>query len=97
MDQSVSIHHWRYEDGWQHIPAFLLKDKNGPVKEFHEGIVGWHCWAYCNDHHEFVRWMEEHCPTADCTPRFNSGDPMITVHITDKDEAAYFMLNFQVK
>ena len=96
MKQSITVHHWRHEDGWQIIPAFLRKDPNGPDKEFHKGIVGWHCWVYCDDHHEFINWMETHCPTADCTARFNSGNPMVTVHIKSKDEAAYFMLNFNV-
>jgi hypothetical protein len=96
MEQAVTIHHWRHEDGWHNIPAFLLKDPKAPNREFHEGIVGWHCWVYCKDHYEFVQWMKEHCPTAECTARFNSGDPMVTVHITDKDEAAYFVLNFDI-
>lgn len=91
----ATVHHWRYEDGWRFVPAFLRKDKD-VEKEFEEYVVGWHCWVYPNDNHEFLTWMEENCPTADCTPRFNSGDPMITVHIKDKEEAAYFMLNFQV-
>ena len=96
MDQKISVHHWRYDDGWHDIPYVLLKDKNSPGREFREEIVGWHCWVYCNDHMEFVDWMALHCATADCTARFNSGDPMVTVTITDKDEAAYFMLNFDV-
>ena len=95
MDQKITVHHWRQEDGWRTVPAFLRKDKN-VEREFEPAMVGWFCWVYCNDHHEFLEWMEKHCPTADCTPRFNSGDPMITVHITSKDEAAYFMLNFDV-
>jgi hypothetical protein len=96
MEQRVSVHHWRYEDGWHDIPWVLLKDKSKPGREFMPELVGWHCWVYCNDHHEFLQWMETHCPGANCTPRFNSGDPMITVSITNKDEAAFFMLNFDV-
>lgn len=92
---NTTIHHWRYEDGWRTVPAFLRKDKD-VEKEFEEYIVGWHCWVYCNDHHAFLEWMKEHCPGADCTPRFNSGDPMITVHIKDRNEAAYFMLHYDV-
>jgi hypothetical protein len=92
----TSIHHWRHEDGWHTIPAFLRKDPNGPEREFLNEIVGWHCWVYCDDHHAFLDWMAQHCPTADCTPRFNSGNPMITVHIKDRDEAAYFMLCYDV-
>jgi hypothetical protein len=95
MEQHVSVHHWRYEDGWHNVPAVLRK-KGDVAREFIKEIVGWHCWVYCNNHYEFIEWMMEHCPQADCTPRFNSGDPMITVHIKDKDEAAYFMLNFNV-
>jgi hypothetical protein len=96
MEQNISVHHWRYDDGWHDIPSILLKDKNQPGREFREEIVGWHCWVYCNNHNEFIDWMEEHCPGADCTARFNSGNPMVTVNITNKDEAAYFMLNFNV-
>ena len=95
MDQKVVVHHWRYEDGWFDVPSVLRKPDE-PAREFREEVVGWHCWAYCDDHHEFISWMEEHCPNSDCTPRFNSGDPMVTVNITDKDEAAYFVLNFNV-
>jgi hypothetical protein len=95
MDQRVVIHHWRYEDGWHTVPSVLRK-AGEDEREFREEIVGWHCWAYCDDHHAFIAWMEEHCPGADCTPRFNSGDPMVTVSISNKDEAAYFMLNFDV-
>lgn len=91
----TTVHHWRYEDGWRTVPAFLRKDKN-VEKEFEEYIVGWHCWVYCDDHGAFCDWMKEHCPGADCTPRFNSGNPMITVHIKDRDEAAYFMLCYDV-
>lgn len=95
MNQTISVHHWRFEDGWHLKPAILLRPGESE-SEFREEVVGWHCWIYCNDHHEFLNWMTEHCPGADCTPRFNSGDPMVTVHITNKDEAAYFMLNFNV-
>ena len=95
ISMKTTIHHWRFEDGWHTIPAFLVK-KGQPETEFNENIVGWHCWVYCDDHHAFLDWMAEHCPTSDCTPRFNSGDPMITVHIKDRDEAAYFMLCYDV-
>ena len=95
MKQHISVHHWRYDDGWHTIPQILLKPGEDP-REFREELVGWHCWVYCKYHDEFLEWMAEHCPTADCTQRFNSGNPMITVNITNKDEAAYFMLNFDV-
>jgi hypothetical protein len=97
MNQEVYVNHWRYDDGWHNIPSILRKDQSGPDQEFIEHIIGWHCWVYCYDHHEFLQWMMEHCPTADCGSRFNSGNPMITIHIKNKEEAAYFMLNFQVQ
>lgn len=95
MEQHVTIHHWRYEDGWHNVPAILRKEGD-VAREFLGEIVGWHCWVYCFDHGEFIEWMMEHCPSAHCGSRFNSGNPMITVHIKDKNEAAYFMLNFDV-
>lgn len=96
MDQQIIVHHWRHDDGWQHIPEILRKP-GSPGYEFNGNVVGWHCWVYCDDHHEFLHWMETNCPTADCTPRFNSGNPMVTVFITNKNEAAYFKLNFNVE
>jgi hypothetical protein len=97
MKQEVSVHHWRYDDGWHDIPRLLLKDKTKPAREFNKDLVGWSCWVFCQNHREFLDWMSEHCYTAECVPRFNSGNPMITVRIKDKDEAAYFMLNFDIK
>ena len=91
----TTIHHWRFEDGWSTVPAILRKSGQ-PEREFRKEIVGWHCWAYCDDHRAFIDWMNEHCPGADCTPRFNSGDPMLAVHIKDRAEAAYFMLCYDV-
>lgn len=91
----VSIHHWRYEDGWHNIPYVLLKDKSQPAREFRQEVIGWHCWVYGN-RGDFMDWMKENCPNAECTVRFNSGNPIVTVHIKNKDEAAYFMLNFNV-
>jgi hypothetical protein len=93
MKKNTLVHHWRYEDGWQHIPAFLSKDGK-ETREFREEIVGWHCWVYPNDDHEFEAWMHKHCPTTDCTHRFNSGDPMYTVHIKDQHEMLVFKLMF---
>jgi len=88
MDQRVTIHHWRHEDGkTQPNPESKLPLDPPPR--------GWYCWVYCDDHRAFLDWMEKHCPKADCTPRFNSGNPMVTVHIKDQDEAAYFLLNFE--
>lgn len=97
-----SIHHWRYEDGWQDIPAFLVKDGQ-PKREFHPEIIGWHCWVYPysdnnlgKEFDEFEQWLAENCPSADYTRRFNSGNPMITVHIKTAEDAAIFRLTWPV-
>jgi len=96
MTDKVKINHWRYEDGWFETLQVLRKPGD-PEREFREDVAGWHCWAYCNDQSNFIDWMEANCPASDCTLRFNSGDPMITVHITDPNEAMIFALRFGVK
>jgi len=78
----VHIRYWQYDDGYSQITVF---DKTR---------VGWFCWVYTDDDAEFVIWMATNCPSADCSSRFNSGDPIFTVLIRDKDEAAYFRLTF---
>jgi len=87
------VHHWRYEDGWRDIPSILLKAGENP-REFDERIIGWHCWVYPREDSEFEQWMRLNCPTADCTNRFNSGNPMYTVHIKDQHEMLVFSLMF---
>ena len=93
---NTRINHWRYDDGW-HPTIQALRAPGDPDQEFAQEIVGWHCWVYVFDHSAFIRWMETTCPTADCIHRFNSGDPMITVHITDATEAMIFALKFNIK
>lgn len=90
----IKVRGWRYEDGMITMPPLLRLTKDVD-REFRPEIVGWHCWVYTNGNDEFLAWMEQHCSTAECVLRFNSGDPMITVHIMDQEEAAYFKLNFQ--
>jgi hypothetical protein len=81
-------------DGWRDIPHVLRKS-GGPEKEFNEELVGWHCWAYCDDHHGFEEWMKNNMTGAyDCTWRFNSGDPMHTVLITKPEDATLFKLTW---
>jgi hypothetical protein len=50
--------------------------------------------VYPEDDHEFEIWMARHCPTADYTHRFNSGNPMWTVTILDDKEATLFTLKY---
>lgn len=77
------VHHWRFHDGVTPI---------NPGNRFCELIPkrGWYCWAYPENNEMFEQWMGENCPTADVVWRFNSGDPMFTVFISDKDESVLF-------
>jgi hypothetical protein len=52
----VSVHHWRYEDGWIRIPT--PKSICSYKDEFRAEIVGWHCWAFTDNDHEFIDWMK---------------------------------------
>ena len=85
--QNTVIHHWRFEDG-KTVPnqgsSFPLAPPNR----------GWYCWAYPENDREFEQWMNINCPTADYTHRFNSGDPMYTVYITEPLEAVVFTLKY---
>jgi hypothetical protein len=85
------VHHWRFETG---EPDFVGTSVIYPTG-YREGAPrGWYCWVYPADNDEFESWMATHCPTADYTRRFNSGDPMTTVHIKDNNEAMLFALRW---
>ena len=84
---SITIHHWRFEDG-KTCPNPDSKWKIDPPAR------GWYCWVYPQDDYEFNTWMTKNCPTADNTHRFNNGDPMHTVYIKDDKEAALFQLRW---
>jgi hypothetical protein len=81
------VHHWRFNDGVTPI---------NPGNPFGEMIPprGWSCWVYPKDDTEFYEWMGRMCPSADITHRFNSGDPMWTVNITNDKEAMLFTLKY---
>ena len=83
----MKIQYWRFEDGVTPV---------NPGNRFGEMIPerGWYCWVYPTDDHEFVEWMNRMCPTADVTYRFNSGDPMFTVYISDDSECMIFKLRW---
>ena len=85
--RKTTVHHWRFEDG-KSCPnpgsAFPL---DPPPR-------GWYCWVYPKDDREFEDWMSKNCPTAECTHRFNSGDPMYTVNIRNDKEAMLFQLRW---
>jgi hypothetical protein len=81
------INHWRFHDG---VTAVNPGNTLGEIVPSRS----WTCWAYPEDHQEFEKWMTQNCPTTDCTLRFNSGDPMYTVYITDDKEATLFQLKY---
>jgi hypothetical protein len=83
----TTVHHWRFEDG-------ATVPNPGPKWLMDPPPRGWYCWAYPEDYDEFESWMAKNCPTADCTRRFNSGDPMITVYIKEDREATLFQLRW---
>ena len=96
----IRIEHWEYHDGWQWVPDILRNasfnegkyfDEHG--REFREELVGWHCWVY-NGGKDFEDWMDQSCPSAECDFRFNGGDPIHTVHITNADQALLFQLKW---
>jgi hypothetical protein len=84
---AASIKHWRFEDG-ETVPNPGSSYKIDPPPR------GWYCWVYTDDHYEFIEWMEQHCPSSDCTSRFNSGNPMVTTYIKEDKEATLFQLKW---
>lgn len=89
--RKTSVQHWRFHDG---EPEFVGESVIYPTGYREAPPRGWYCWVYPEDDQEFVEWMEKMCPTADCTHRFNSGDPMYTVNIFDDKEAMLFQLRW---
>lgn len=92
-----SIHHWRYENG-ETCPNPTLPAGQGRLDPLPRG---WYCWVYpysndgtMKEFDEFEKWLEVNCPSADYARRFNSGDPMITVHIKSAEDAAVFRLTW---
>jgi hypothetical protein len=81
------VNHWRFEDGKTCPNPGSMWESEPPPR-------GWYCWVYPEDDLEFEEWMSRMCPTADCTRRFNSGDPMTTVYISEDSEATAFHLRW---
>jgi hypothetical protein len=83
----VRVQHWRFEDGVTPIHE---------DSKFGDTVMprGWYGWAYTNDDVVFENWMANNCPTADYTHRFNSGNPMYTVYISNDAEASIFSLRW---
>jgi hypothetical protein len=87
MHTKTSVHYWEFHNG---------VDPINPGNQFGETVLprGWTCLVYPEDDRKFEEWMTRMCPTAEVTPRFNSGDPMWTVNITDDKEATVFQLRW---
>jgi hypothetical protein len=83
----TSVHHWRLEDGKTRPNPDSKWPMDPPPR-------GWYCWVYAKDNDEFLSWMAKNCPSSDCIPRFNGGDPMITVYIREDREATLFRLKW---
>jgi hypothetical protein len=83
----VSVQHWRFEDG----NTCPNPDNPWPIDP---PPRGWYCWVYAEDDVAFADWMAENCPSSACIHRFNSGNPMWTVYITDEREATLFTLRW---
>ena len=97
MSETVLVQHWAYHDGWTDVPTVVTRLANytGPLREFDKDRVGWHCWAYPSNRQNFEDWMKQNMiKEYDCTFRFNSGDPMFTLTITDAEDAALFKLRW---
>ena len=87
----ATVCHWRFETGEPENVGVSVVYPTG----FRDGAPrGWYCWVYTDDTVGFNEWMDNNCPTADYTHRFNSGDPMTTVFITCDREATLFTLRW---
>lgn len=91
ITRKTRVFSWRFETG---EPEFIGKSIVYP-DGFRDGAPrGWYCSVYPEDDDLFIGWMSHNCPTANVIHRFNSGDPMWTVHITDEMEATLFTLRW---
>ena len=91
MKKKTIVNNWRFESG---EPEFVGKSVIYPDGYRSGAPRGWYCCVYPQNDKEFEQWMKEYCPTADCTHRFNSGDPMYTVYITSEEESTLFTLKW---
>lgn len=90
----TSVHYWAYNNGWSEIPVVFRKP-DGRTREYNKHTVGWHCWVYPADDDVFVDWMGKNMQGEySCIHRFNSGNPMYTVHIQDDEDATLFKLTW---
>jgi hypothetical protein len=88
---TTSVHHWRFETGEPQKVGLSVVYTDGMMES---SPRGWYCWVYAEDDVAFADWMAENCPSSACIHRFNSGNPMWTVYITDEREATLFTLRW---
>ena len=88
---TTSVHHWRFETGEPQKVGVSVVYPDGMMES---SPRGWYCWVYPEDDVAFADWMAENCPSSECVHRFNSGNPMWTVFITDEREATLFTLRW---
>lgn len=93
------IVHWKFETGLNCRPPDWVP--KSIVDEYHwPGHIpaprGWYCWSYVQDTDSFLYWMKENMKSRyDATPRFNSGDPVVSVYISDDEDATIFKLKWK--
>jgi hypothetical protein len=89
----MKVRHWRYDDG--RVKTFDRKIGAWvDLGEVEDEQKGWHCWVYLDDQFEITRfnnWLQLHIRKGyEAIRRFNSGNPMTTLIISDDDEAMKF-------
>lgn len=90
----MKVQHWRFDDGWRYVPE-ILRTVPGKDREFEEWLVGWHCWGYEDEGDNIEQWMKDNMTGSyECDFRFNSGDPMHTIHIRSDEDATLFKLRW---
>lgn len=87
----MKIEHWRYEDGWHPVISLLRKDPKLEF-EFDPSYQGWFCWVYPDSDEAFEKWAKDNFQhTYSLDHRFNGGNPMYTLVIHNKNDAATFV------
>lgn len=89
------VENWRYDDGTQRVPE-ILRTEDSPLTVFRPELIGWHCYVYPVDRHQFEQWMDDNMSEVWYTVRFNGYNIFYTVHIKDADDASIFKLKWGV-
>ena len=96
MIHTVRITGWRYESG-QRRSIRRINDKFEPYYEYDPFLVGWFCYASAGPF-DVEKWMKVNMAKKyECNFKFNSGNPIYTIHITDPQDALLFKITYGVK